>query len=208
MKLAELSVNEFVNVLWSDAPAPGGGSASALAGSVGIGLAGMVAHLTVGKEKYKDNEEVMKEIIKESNKIKILMLELIDKDTEAFNSVTAVFKMPKDTEEEKATRKAAMQEALKLSVKVPFEVMEKSLNSLEVAEKALAGFNANAASDLGVGALNLKSSVQGAWLNVLINLSGINDDEFVKEYKQKGSEIIEKALPLADKIYNTVLNSL
>ncbi len=208
MKLTELKVNEFVDVLASDAPAPGGGSASALAGSLGIGLASMVASLTVGREKYKDSEEVMQEIIKKAEPLKKLILETIDKDTEAFNGVTAVFKMPKETDEDKAARKAAMQEALKQSTKVPFSMMEYALQSLEIAEKALGKFNVNAASDLGVAALNLKSAVQGAWLNVLINLPGIKDESFVNEYKTKGNEIIQKALPLADKIYNEILESL
>ena len=109
--------------------------------------------------------------------------------------------MPKNTDEEKAARKEAMQKALKEATLVPYSIMELCLESLKVTEMGLGCTNTNAASDLGVASLNLKSAVQGAWLNVLINLGGIRDEAFVNEYKAKGEAILAEALPLADKIY-------
>lgn len=208
MKLTEHKINEFINVLSSDAPAPGGGSASALAGSVAIALTAMVANLTVDKEKYKENKPLMEEIIRESTVLKKNLLNAIDEDTEAYNKVTDVFKMPKETEEDKKLRKEAMQNALKYATKAPFEIMKLSFDGIKLTEKAIGKSNTNAISDLGVSALNFKSALQGAWLNVLINLSSINDADFVKQYQKDGTSILQIALPICDKIYTDVLNSL
>lgn len=208
MKLTEMRVRAFCELMASDAPAPGGGSASALAGAMGIGLAEMVANLTVGKKKYAEFEENAAEMRDKAAKLCDEMIVSVDKDTEAFDGVSAVFAMPKDTDEEKAARKEAMQKALKEATLAPYSVMELCIESLKVVEKGLGKTNTSAASDLGVAALNLKSAVQGAWLNVLINLGGIKDEAFVAEYKAKGETILSEALPLADKIYNSVLESL
>ena len=206
MKLVELKVNEFCDVLSSDAPAPGGGSTAALEGAVGAALTAMVASLTVGKKKYAEYEENAKAIIEKANAIKVKFIDVLDRDTEAFNGVSAVFEMPKNTDEEKAARKAAMQKALKACTETPMEMMELCLESLKITESILGKFNTSAASDLGVSALSIKAAVQGAWLNVLINLGGIKDEEYVKEYKEKGQKILEQVLPLADKIYNEILS--
>lgn len=208
MKLTEMQLRAFCELLASDAPAPGGGSASALAGAMGIGLAEMVANLTVGKKKYAEFEANALEMKTAAHKLVDDMIVSIDKDTEAFDGVSAVFAMPKDSEEEKAARKEAMQKALKEATLAPFGVMELCVEALTVVEKGLGKTNTSAASDLGVAALNLKSAVQGAWLNVLINLGGIKDEAFVSEYKNKGQALLEQALPMADRIYNTVLESL
>lgn len=208
MKLTEMQVRAFCELLASDAPAPGGGSASALAGAMGIGLAEMVANLTAGKKKYAEFEENTAAMKEKASKLVEEMIVSVDKDTEAFDGVSAVFAMPKDTDEEKEARKAAMQKALKEATLAPFSVMELCLESLHVVEMGIGKSNTSAASDLGVAALNLKSAVQGAWLNVLINLGGIKDEAFVAEYKGKGEAILAEALPLADKLYNTILESL
>ena len=202
MKLTDMQVKEFINVLASDAPAPGGGSASALAGAMGVGLAKMVASLTLGKAKYAEQLHIP--YVLHTGQLTAG----IDRDTEAFDGVSAVFAMPKNTDEEKAARKEAMQKALKEATLVPYSIMELCLESLKVTEMGLGCTNTNAASDLGVASLNLKSAVQGAWLNVLINLGGIRDEAFVNEYKAKGEAILAEALPLADKIYNEILASL
>lgn len=208
MKLTDMQVKEFINVLASDAPAPGGGSASALAGAMGVGLAKMVASLTLGKAKYAEHQETVQQIHDRANELVSQLTAGIDRDTEAFDGVSAVFAMPKNTDEEKAARKEAMQKALKEATLVPYSIMELCLESLKVTEMGLGCTNTNAASDLGVASLNLKSAVQGAWLNVLINLGGIRDEAFVNEYKAKGEAILAEALPLADKIYSEILASL
>lgn len=208
MVLSDLTINEFIDSLASKEPAPGGGSASALAGAAGTALVLMVANLTAGKEKFKDQELLMEEILREAGNIRQEMIALIDRDTEAFNKVAAVFKMPKDTAEEKEKRQQAMQEALKAAAIVPYGIMEKALEALYIVKKALGHTNPAAASDLGVSALCLKTALQGAWLNVKINLAGIKDSEFTAKYGQDGERILAQGVSLADSIYQEVLKTL
>ncbi|MFU2203571.1 cyclodeaminase/cyclohydrolase family protein [Streptococcus hyovaginalis] len=206
MGLVDLSLRDFASVLGSDAPAPGGGSAAALAGANGISLTKMVCELTLGKKKYADVQDVIADIHHKSGILQEQLLAAIDKDTEAFNLVSAVFEMPKETDEEKAARRAAMQNALKEAAQSPYDMMLVMVEALEVTRKAVGKSNTNAASDLGVAALSLKAGLQGAWLNVLINLSGIKDDSFVTTYRQKGEELLERGCSLADMIYESIVD--
>ena len=212
MKLVEMKVNEFVDLMASDEPAPGGGSAAALEGALGAALTAMVCALTVGKKKYADVQELAIESQKKGNELKAQFVDVIDRDTEAFNAVSAVFAMPKDTDEEIASKenalKAAMQEALKGCTKTPFEMMELACQALELTRSVVGKLNASAASDLGCAALSLKAGIQGAWLNVLINIGGIQDEAFVSQYRREGQALLDRALPLADEIYQEVLKSL
>lgn len=208
MQLIELTIKDFLATLGSKTPAPGGGSASALSGAMGIALTRMVAELTVGKKKYAEHEAVMQEVLASSTQLQRDLTEAIDKDTEAFNHVAAVFAMPKATDEEKAARKMAMQEALRLSAQVPLEMMTTLVAGLEITQKAVGKSNVNAASDLGVAALDLTSGLQGAWLNVLINLSGIDDEEFKADLHQKGQALLTKGQAIGQEIYLTILDQL
>ncbi len=208
MKLAEMQVTEFVNLMASDAPAPGGGSAAALEGAVGAALTAMVCALTVGKKKYADVQDLAVESQKKAEELKARFVDVMDRDTEAFNAVSAVFAMPKDTDEQKAARKAAMQEALKGCTKTPFEMMQLACETLELTRSLVGRLNASAASDLGCSALSLRAAIQGAWLNVLINVSGINDEAFAAEYRKNGEALLAKALPLADEIYAEILKTM
>ena len=208
MKLVEMKVNEFVDLMASDEPAPGGGSAAALEGALGAALTAMVCALTVGKKKYADVQELAIESQKKGNELKAQFVDVIDRDTEAFNAVSAVFAMPKDTDEEKAARKAAMQEALQGCTKTPFEMMELSLEALRLTDGLVDRSNASAASDLGCAALHLGSAVQGAWLNVLINLGSIRDAAFAAQYRTRGQILLDEALPLAQSIYDRVLKAV
>ena len=208
MKLTELDVNKFVDLVASNSPAPGGGSVAALAAANGVALLGMVARLTIGKKKYVASEELMNEILEGADNIKQKLVDLITTDTEAFNRVSAVFSMPKETDEDKAARQKSMQEALKSAAEVPFEVMENCFLALKIAYNAVGKSNTNASSDLGVAALMLGAGLKGAWLNVKINLSGIKDTEYVDEMEKKGEKILGAAENLASKIYESVLEEL
>lgn len=208
MKLADMTLTSFTNLLSSEEPAPGGGSTAALEGALGIALTKMVASLTVGKNKYQEHQPLMEEIIEKAEAIKNDYIKIIDLDTEAFNGVSAVFSMPKGNEGEKAARTAAMQTALKECTKTPYAMMTYALEALRLTQRAVGKSNASAASDLGVAALSLKAAVQGAWLNILINISGIKDEDFVKQYREGGEAILAEALPMADSIYETILKSL
>ena len=208
MKLAELTVAGFVDLMASDAPAPGGGSAAALEGALGAALSAMVCALNIGKKKYADVQTLAEETGKKAQELKARFVDVMDRDTEAFNAVSAVFAMPKDTDAEKAARKAAMQAALKGCTKTPFEMMQLSCEALELTRSVVGRLNASAASDLGCAALSLKAGIQGAWLNVLINIGGIQDEAFVSQYRREGQALLDRALPLADEIYQEVLKSL
>lgn len=208
MKLVEMKVNGFVDLMASDEPAPGGGSAAALEGAVGAALTAMVCALTLGKKKYADVQDLAIESQKKGDELKAQFVDVIDRDTEAFNAVSAVFAMPKDTDEEKAARKAAMQEALKGCTKTPYEMMELACQTLELTRSVVGKLNASAASDLGCAALHLGSAVQGAWLNVLINLGSIRDAAFAAQYRTRGQILLDEALPLAQSIYARVLKTV
>ncbi len=208
MKLAELKTSEFVDLLASDAPAPGGGSAAALEGALGAALTAMVCGLTVGKKKYAEYQELAEEAQKKATDLKARFVDVMDRDTEAFNVVSAAFGMPKDTDEEKAARSAAIQKGLEGCTKTPFEMMELAVETLELTASILGKSNDSAASDLGVSALSLRAAIQGAWLNVLINIGSLKDTALAEDYRKKGEALLAKALPLADEIYDTVVKSM
>ena len=208
MKLAELKTSEFVDLLASDAPAPGGGSAAALEGALGAALTAMVCGLTVGKKKYAEFEELAQSAQAKALDLKARFVDVMDRDTEAFNVVSAAFGMPKATDEEKAARSAAIQKGLEGCTKTPFEMMELAVETLELTASILGKSNDSAASDLGVSALSLRAAIQGAWLNVLINIGSLKNKELAEDYRVKGEALLAKALPLADQIYETVVKAM
>ena len=208
MKLADLKVTEFVDLLASDAPAPGGGSAAALEGAIGAALTAMVCGLTKGKKKFAEFNDLAVEAEVKALALKDRFVDVMDRDTEAFNVVSAAFGMPKETDEEKAARSAAIQKGLEGCTATPFEMMEIAVETLELTDSILGKSNDSAASDLGVSALSLRAAIQGAWLNVLINIGSLKNKELAEDYRVKGEALLAKALPLADKIYETVLASM
>ncbi len=200
MKLVEMDLKTYLDTMASDAPAPGGGSAAALCGAQGAGLAAMVAGLTIGRKKFADFEPACLEVQKRELELLERLTAQIDKDTEAFNLVAAAFKLPKSTDEEKAARSAAIQYGTLVSTQVPFETMELALEALKTAEKLLDGFNSGAASDLGVAAMNLATCVRGAWMNVRINIGSLKDTAKAADFDARGKAILEEAEALALKI--------
>ena len=208
MKLADLKVTEFVDLLASDAPAPGGGSAAALEGAIGAALTAMVCGLTKGKKKFAEFNDLAVEAEVKALALKDRFVDVMDRDTEAFNVVSAAFGMPKETDEEKAARSAAIQKGLEGCTATPFEMMEIAVETLELTDSILGKSNDSAASDLGVSTLSLRAAIQGAWLNVLINIGSLKNKELAADYRAKGEAMLAKALPLADKIYETVLAAM
>ena len=204
MKLATAPITEFIELLSSDAPTPGGGSASALSGAQGVALILMVANLTVGKPKYTEHEKLNQAALKEGTELCAELLDLIDRDAEAFGKLSQAYKLPRNTDEEKAARSTAIAETTFGATQTPFKMMEVSLKALHLCKSLVGKSNVNAASDLGVSALNLLSCIKSAWLNVLINLSGIENPETANHFKTKGQEIIETAQKEADFIYNAI----
>lgn len=218
MKLADMQVTQFCDVLASDAPAPGGGSTAALEGALGAALTAMVCGLTTigkSKEKYAEYQEFVLASQKKALDLKARFVDVMDRDTEAFNVVSAAFGMPKATDEEKAARSAAIQKGLEGCTRTPFEMMELAAETLELTAETLeltaellGKTNDSAASDLGVSALSMRAAIQGAWLNVLINIGSLKNKELAEDYRKKGEELLAKALPLADQIYQNVLSQM
>jgi formiminotetrahydrofolate cyclodeaminase len=208
MKLIDHTVRDFIEVLASDAPAPGGGSAAALMGAVGASLAAMVASLTLGKEKYSEFAAQTEDLRASGIRLQQRFLELIDQDTEAFNEVSAAYKLPKATDAEKEVRRGAIELALQNATRTPFAMMETASDCLRLVAGAVGKTNASAASDLGVAAYSLRAAVQGAWLNVLINIGGIKDATFAERYKAAGQKLLVDSDVYADTISRQIIDSL
>ena len=208
MKLIDMQVKDYLDLLKSDAPAPGGGSVSALAGAQGVGLFMMVADLTLGKEKYADYQEICAQAKEKGVSLYEELVASIDKDTDAFNLIADAFKMPKETDEEKAARRKAIADGTLVATQVPFRTMQLGYEGLMIAKEMIGKSNPNAASDLGVAILNLTACIKGAWLNVLINLPGVKDEEKAAYYNAEGKKMYDEADAIASGLYEDVAASL
>ncbi|WP_295238420.1 cyclodeaminase/cyclohydrolase family protein [Veillonella sp.] len=193
MELKALSVEGFINETGSSSPAPGGGSIAALNGAAGAALIEMVAALTIGKEKYAAVEEEMKAIQAKAHDMKAQFLAYIDEDSAAFNKIMAAFKLPKESDEDKKARSAAIQEATKGAALVPFKIGELANELLPLAAAVIEKGNQNAITDGAVATMNARTSVHGAFLNVKINLGSIKDEAFVADLTAK-MEAIENSI--------------
>lgn len=189
MELRKLTVEGFIDETASSSPAPGGGSIAALNAASSAALITMVANLTLGKEKYAAVEGDMKEVAAKAGALKDDFLALIDEDSNAFNKIMAAFKLPKDTDEAKKARSAAIQEATKGAALVPFKVGQKANELFALAEEVITKGNQNAITDGAVAAMNARAAVRGAFLNVKINLGSIKDGLFVEDLQKKMAEI-------------------
>lgn len=208
MKLVDLSVKDFLNIVDSKSPAPGGGSVSALVSALGCTLGRMVAHLTFDKKKFKEilewEQESFKAAFEEIDSYRKTLEGLIDRDTEAYNLVMAGYKLPKDTEEEREIRKLTIEKNLKLAIETPLEICkisEKTLKSLKIILKY---GNKNAITDLGVSAILLYSGIEGGVLNVKINLGGIDDEAFKMETLNQLERILFISKEIKDEILSVV----
>lgn len=208
MKLVDMKITEFLDVLKSDAPAPGGGSASALSGAQGCALLMMVADLTLGKEKYRDFEEICLQAKKKGQSLYEELRASVDRDTEAFNLISAAFKLPKNTDEEKAVRRAAIADGTLTATEVPFNTMKLGFEALELVESLVGKSNPNCSSDLGVGALHLKACIEGSWLNVKINLPGVKNEEKAAYFEKEGRSMYAASEKIAAECFDKVLKAL
>jgi len=202
--LVKMDLRDFANELSTDSPAPGGGSVAALAGALGSALTSMVANLTIGKKEYQDNWDAMKDVAVEAQRLKNELLRSIDQDTDAFNNLMNAFRLPKKTDAQIAEKERAIKEATKEACLVPLDVMKNSLEVLKLTQVVAERGNENAASDAGVASLMARSAVEGAGLNVKINLPGIKDSEFIETMKSKVKDLIAEANHLQSKIIEMV----
>jgi len=203
-KLVDMTLTGFANETASESPAPGGGSISAYAGALGVSLGTMVANLSAHKRGWDDRWEEFSDWAAKGQKYKDMLLHYVDEDTIAFNKIMDAFGLPKKTDDEKKTRMEAIENSSKYAMEIPFKVMETSLGSMEVMKAMAEIGNPNSVSDAGVGALCALAAVEGAYLNVKINASGIEDKKFTDDLIQRGGAIAAQAKALRDEIIEVV----
>ena len=202
------SVKDFICETASDSPAPGGGSVAACVGALGAALGTMVANLSTHKRGWDNRWKEFSDWSEKGKNYYEAMLKLVDEDTRAFNQIMEAFQLPKGTDEEIAVRKKAIQSATKYAIEVPFSVMKMAYESMEVIEKMAETGNPNSATDAGVGALCALTAVSGAYLNVLVNASGIDDNEAIGELLGDAAILEAEAKSKCQNIQSIVWNKL
>jgi len=206
--LTAMRIDDFADELSSESPAPGGGSVAALIGTLSASLSSMVANLTYNKKGYKEfNDEIAAAGI-EAQKLKDRFLSLIEEDTEAFNSVMDAMKMPSGTDEEAEAKEKAIEEATKKATSVPLETLKLTEKLLEVANVVVEKGNKNSISDAGVAAISAKAAAESAYMNVIINVPGIKDEEFKENVLKEAKEVLENVRKKSDEIRDKVMKYL
>jgi formiminotetrahydrofolate cyclodeaminase len=185
MTLIKLTVQDFVEQLASPNPTPGGGSASALAGAMAAAMVEMACNLTVGREKFRDVEDELKVVLARAGELREQLLEAVDEDTAAYDDVSQAYKMPKDTDEEKAARTAAIQKALQAATDVPLKVAKAAMETLQLAQIAMKKSNPSVASDARVARVLADAAREGAVANVEINLGSLKDGAFIERVESE-----------------------
>lgn len=206
--LIQMDLKGFANETASESPAPGGGSISAYVGALGASLATMVANLSSHKRGWDSRWEEFSQWAEKGQSIKDELISLVDEDTNAFNKIMDAFRLPKGSEEEKSARSAAIQEATKYAIEVPFKVMEVSFSSLELIKAMAEIGNPNSVTDAGVGALCARSAVIGAYLNVKINAADLKDKAWAEAKVAEASAMVEEAKQKEEEILSIVESKL
>ncbi len=202
--LADLSLKELWEKAGSDAPTPGGGSIAALMGATGASLIIKFCNLTLGREKFKEVEGKFQKVKESAEDISSQLSRLCDRDTEAFNGVMQAFRMPKTTDQEIQRRKDAIQQAFKEATEVPHQTAELCLSLLQSCQEVVEEGNPNAISDLGVGCLACWAGLEGAIMNVKINLPSLKDSAFIKEMEDKIKSLSQDAMTLRSQVLDSV----
>jgi formiminotetrahydrofolate cyclodeaminase len=208
MSMKKLTCQDFVEVLASKEPVPGGGEAAALVGAVGTALGNMVGSLTVGKKKYADVEIEIIQLKEKSDMLQEEFLKLIDEDAEMFKPLAAAYGLPKETPEQAEYKNQVIQETSKNACNVPIKIMEKCCEAIDVIEQFAQKGSALALSDAGVGVVFCKAALFGASLNVFINTSCIHDVDYVSKTHEKVQNMLDIYGKKADEIYNMVQKKL
>jgi len=203
-QLIDMNLTEFVHETASESPAPGGGSIAAYMGSMGAALATMVANLSSHKRGWDERWEEFSKIAEQGKYYHDALLRMVDEDTNAFNKIMDAFGLAKGSDEEKAARKQAIQDATKYAIEVPFNTLKLCYESMDVCKAMAETGNPNSVTDAGVGALAARSGVIGAYLNVKINAADLEDKAYVEQVLKEGAEIVEKANALEADILKIV----
>jgi len=202
------SLEDFIKVLGSGEPVPGGGGAAALVGAVGVALGNMVSALTVGKKKYADVENEMISLGSKANILQSELLELVEKDAKSFAPLAKAYSLPSGTEAQKAEKNRILEEALRMACIVPLEIMEKCCLAIDMQREFAAKGSALAISDAGVGVEFCKAALKGASLNVFINTKSMADRDYAGKINERAYSMLDKYIPLADEIFDSVYKRL
>lgn len=208
MGFSDKSCSEFVEVLATKAPVPGGGGASAMVGALATALGNMVGSLTVGKKKYAAVEEEMWALKDRCDRLQKDFLHLVERDAEVFEPLARAYSMPKNTEEEKAEKARVMEIVLRDACSVPMEIMEKCCEAIDIIDVFAEKGSVIAISDAGVGAAFAKAALKGASLNVYINTKSMADRALAAELNAKCDRMLEEYTGKADAIFDSVLGRL
>ena len=203
-----MTIQEFLDVLSSKEPVPGGGGASALAGALGNALGQMVANLTIGKKKYAQVEDEIKELAERMKGIQGQFTALADQDAKVFAPLAKCYSLPSGTEEEKAYKAEVMEARLLDASLVPMEIMEKASEMLEIIYILADKGSRMAVSDVGVGVQFIRTALLGAVMNVYINTKSMKNREKAEEMNEKAERLIKEGTEAADRIYQKVLEQL
>lgn len=199
---------DFINELASKAPTPGGGGASAYCGALATALASMVGNLTVGKKTYAAVEDEVKEALAQLEEQRNKLIELIDKDAQAFEPLSRAYRLPRATSEELAHKNKVMQQALVGATEVPLEIMEICAQVITTSKFLAHNGSRLALSDVGVAVLFAKAALKGASLNVYTNASSMANEAQARSYIQQADCLIEEYGALADELYEYVIKEI
>jgi len=206
--MLEKNGSQFLEELASKAPIPGGGGAAAYGGAIGMALSNMVGNLTVGKKKYADVEDEVKDLIEKGNKIIEELKVLVDKDAEVFEPLSKAYGLPKDTPEQAKFKEGVLEKCSKDACSVPMEIMRKSYEGIEIHKRMGQIGTMIAISDVGCGVVFLKASLISGSLNVMINLSAIKDQEYVKATTEEMNQLLTKGSITADETLELIISKI
>lgn len=204
MKISEKTCVEFVDVLASKSAVPGGGGAAALVGAIGMALGSMVCNLTIGKKKYAEYEESVKEILTKASEIEKKLLNMIDEDAENFLPLSKAYGLPTSTEEEKKIKEETMENALKVACEVPINIVRVCYDAIKLHEDLVDKGSRLAISDVGVGVQCLRAAILSGQLNVVININSIKDVEYVEKVRTEVNNLVKEGVRICDAVYAKV----
>ena len=208
MSFTTYTCEDFVDILATKAPVPGGGGASALVDAIGTALGNMVGSLTVGKKKYADVEADIIALKEKADALQKDFLHLVEEDARVFEPLSKAYGMPKDTEEEKAEKARVMEIVLKDACSVPMEIMRKCCEAIDIIEEFAAKGSVIALSDAGVGAAFCKAALLGASLNVFINTKSMANREYAESLNKEAEEMMAVYGAKADAVFEGVAGRL
>ena len=208
MKISEKTCVEFVNLLASKSAVPGGGGAAALVGAIGMALGSMVCNLTIGKKKYAEYEDSVKEILVKAGEIEEKFLSMIDEDANNFLPLSKAYGLPTSTEEEKKIKEEIMENALKVACEAPINIVRMCFDAIKLHEDLVDKGSRLAISDVGVGIQCLRSAILSGQLNVVININSIKDMEYVEKVRNEVNHLVEEGVKICDEVYAKVEKAL